>query len=193
MSKYNILSDLELASLLKEGDRAAFTEIYDRYIFVLLNHAYNKTRDRELAKDMVQEVFTMLWSMRESLQLNTNVSGFLYTSIRNTILNQIAHKGVQGKYLESLLKFSEQGQTITDHLIREKQFGELIEKEIAALTPKMRTVFELSRKEHLSHKEIAEKLQISEQTVSKHVTNALHILRVKLGIFVYLLWIIHPK
>jgi len=54
-------------------------------------------------------------------------------------------------------------------------------------------VFELSRKEHLSHKEIAQRLDISEQTVSKHVTNALKILRVKLGILAYVLLLIYTR
>ena len=71
--------------------------------------------------------------------------------------------------------------------------GTIIEKEIAELPAKMREVFELSRKQHFSHKQIAEKLEISEQTVSKHVANALRILRVRLGVFIYLLWLIHPK
>ncbi|MEJ7780177.1 MAG: RNA polymerase sigma-70 factor [Daejeonella sp.] len=190
---YDILSDLQLVSLLKEGDRAAFAEIYDRYIFVMISHAYKKCRDREAAKDVVQEVFAMLWSRRENLQVSTNLSGFLYASIRNIILNQIAHQNVQAKYLDSMLTFSQQEHVITDHLVRENQLAALIEKEIAALTPKMREVFELSRKEHLTHKEIAKKLNISEQTVSKHLTNALKILRIKLGGMVYLLWIIDPK
>jgi RNA polymerase sigma-70 factor (ECF subfamily) len=76
-------------------------------------------------------------------------------------------------------------------LVREKQLAAIIEREIAALPPKMREVFVLSRKEYLTHKEIAELLGISEQTVSKHVTNALKILRVKLGAVAYILLIIH--
>ena len=185
-------SDIQLLSLLKGGDRAAFSEIYNRYIYILLNHAYNKSRDRETAKDVVQEVFTTLWSRREDLQISTNLAGFLYTSVRNIILNQLSHKNVQEKYLISLLSFSNEGQIATDHLIRQKQLIASIEKEITALTPKMRQVFELSRREYLTHREIAEKLEISEQTVSKHITNALKILRLKFGILIYLLYFIHP-
>lgn len=65
----------------------------------------------------------------------------------------------------------------------------LIEKEIDALPPKMREVFKLSRQHHLSHSQIAAKLDISEQTVSKQITNALKILRTRLGITLYLLMI----
>ena len=193
MSDYPILSDPELFMLLKDGDSAAFSEIYQRYVHALLSHAYNKTRDREMAKDVVQETFTNLWARKDAIEINRNLSGFLYTSVRNSILNQIAHLNVKEKYITSMLRCYEDGHVITDHLVREKQFAQLIEKEIAGLTPKMRTVFTLSRKEHLSHREIAEKLHLSEQTVSKHITNALHTLRLKLGALLFLILIIIQK
>ncbi len=66
----------------------------------------------------------------------------------------------------------------------------IIEKEIGALPPKMREVFELSRKENLSHKEIAEKLNLSEKTVKKQVNNSLKILRSKLGMVVFTAFIL---
>jgi RNA polymerase sigma-70 factor (family 1) len=193
MNVYQQYTDQELTDLLKFGDQQAYTEIYDRYIFVLLNHTYNKTRNREEAKDIVHEVFARLWANREQVQITTSLAGFLYTSARNIILNQVTRKEVESKYIVSILKFAVQPQVVTDHRIRENQLIAIIEKEIAELPTKMREVFELSRKQHLSHREIAEQLDISEQTVSKHVTNALKILRVKLGIFVYLLWIIYSK
>ena len=191
--EYKDYTDQHLTDLLKLGDRMAYTEIYDRYIFTLLNHVYNKTRNREEAKDIVHEVFAKLWASREQLQITNNLAGFLYTAARNIILNQITRKEVQSKYLASILNFAEEPQTVTDYRLRENQLIAVIEKEIAELPAKMREVFELSRKEHLSHREIALQLDISEQTVSKHITNALKILRVKLGLLTYLVWIIYPK
>jgi len=191
MTNYNAQSDAELLNLLRLGDRAAYTEIYDRYIFALLNHAYNKTRSREEAKDIVQEVFVTLWARRESLSIDY-LAGYLFRSVRNIFLNQVAHQAIQDKFILSMEKFAASND-IADHLIREKQLMAIIEREIAALPPKMREVFVLSRKEHLSHREIAEKLAISEQTVSKQVTNALKILRVKLGVLAYVLLLIHLK
>lgn len=195
MDAVKTLSDAELVDLLKSGDQLAYTEIYDRYILILLNHAYNKTRDREEAKDIVHEVFTTLWARRENFNCQSNLSGYLYAAVRNNILNQVVHNDVKGKYLASIAQFINynNSQVITDHLVREHQLSSIIEKEIAELPPKMREVFELSRKQHFSHKQIAEMLEISEQTVSKHVTNALRILRVRLGIFIYLVWLIHPR
>ncbi|HKG05324.1 MAG TPA: RNA polymerase sigma-70 factor [Pedobacter sp.] len=187
MAAYSALTDSELVDLMRSGDRDAFTEVYDRYAMVLLNHANNKTRDREAARDHVQEVFSNLWLKRESLQVTTTLSGFLYTAVRNLILNQVIHKAVEDKYMASLLHFVNTEQVSPDHQIRERQLKEHIEKEIEALPAKMREVFELSRNEHLSHREIAERLNISEQTVSKHVSNAIKILKVKLHLFVVML------
>jgi RNA polymerase sigma-70 factor (family 1) len=191
MTNYNAYSDIELTDQLKLGDRAAYTEVYDRYIFVLLNHAYNKTRDREEAKDIVHEVFITLWAKREILHID-NLPGYLFRSVRNIFLNQVAHRAVQDKFILSMEQFAASYE-IPDYLVREKQLSAIIDREIAALPPKMREVFELSRKEHLSHKEIAEKLAISEQTVSKHVTNALKILRVKLGVLVWILLLVQTR
>lgn len=191
MTDYNTCNDSELLNLLRSGDRMAYTGIYDRYALVLLGHAYNKTRDREEAKDVVHEVFTTLWAKRDTLQID-HLAGYLFRSVRNIILNQIARRAVQEKFIQSMEKFAASNE-IPDHLVREKQLTAIIEREIAALPPKMREVFALSRKEHLTHKEIANLLGISEQTVSKHVTNALKILRVKLGVLAYILMLIHTR
>jgi len=186
MIDYSQLTDPELVVLLNKGDRLAFAQIYDRYKFILHAHAVNKLRDREEARDIIQEVFTYLWSKHEVINISGNLSGYLYGSVRHAILNKITRQQVQEKYLDSLKAFSTQDNVLTDHRIRENQLREHIEKEIGMLPPKMREVFELSRKEHLNHREIAWKLEISEQTVSKQITNALRILKLKLGVLAYL-------
>jgi len=180
MVDYSKFTDQELCAFLMEGDHSAYTQIYTRYKYILYTHAVNKLRDRDEAMDIIQEVFTYLWYKRETIQFSESLSGYLYGAVRHAILNKIAHSQVRKKYFASLKAFSEEGNIIADQRIREMQLKEYIEKEIVLLPPKMREVFELSRKEYLSHKEIACRLEISEQTVSKQITNAIRILRMKL-------------
>ena len=187
MNTYGNMSDAALADLLRSGDRSAFEEIYHRFKFILHNHAWQKTRDEEEAKDTIQEVFASLWAKRETINVGSNLAGYLYASVRNHILNNIAHKEVQDKYLTSIRKFTEEQTVITDHRVRENLLTALIEKEIAALPPRMREVFELSRKHHLSHKEIAQIMGTTEQTVKKQMTFALKALRKKFGVMTWLL------
>jgi RNA polymerase sigma-70 factor (family 1) len=180
MSAYTTFSDSELTSLLKLGDRAAYTEIYKRYTGVLFAHAYHKLQDREEARDAVQELFVVLWSKRETISISSTLCGYLYSAVRNRVLNMILHKKIESGYIDHLQKFNHH-EAITDHLVREKELSLLIETEVAMLPSKMREIFELSRKANLSHREIAQQLDISEKTVKNQVNNALKILRVKLG------------
>ncbi|GAA4321259.1 RNA polymerase sigma-70 factor [Mucilaginibacter gynuensis] len=192
MINYSSYTDSDLAELLKSGDRFAFTEIYNRYKLILHSHAWNKTRNNVEAQDAIQEVFSNLWTKREVIEIGSNLSGYLYTSLRNHILNLFAKKQVQEKYINSIQQYTQQKTAITDHRVRESMLRDAIEKEIAALPPRMREVFELSRKQHLSHKEIAAIMGTTEQTIKKQVSNALKHLRTKLGLvqYIYLLWML---
>ncbi|MBB5438804.1 RNA polymerase sigma-70 factor (ECF subfamily) [Pedobacter sp. AK017] len=185
MAAYSGYTDQELTALLKSGDRIAFTEIYNRFFSLLYLHAFSRLRDKDDAKDTVQELFTALWVKHESISF-TNLSNYLYTAVRNRVMNVISHKSVESKYLSALPPSVVIENCITDHRLRERQLTAIIEKEVAALPPKMRAAFELSRKTNMSHKEIANELGITEQSVRSHVKNALKILRLRLGLSLFL-------
>ncbi|HYH54966.1 MAG TPA: sigma-70 family RNA polymerase sigma factor, partial [Anseongella sp.] len=128
-------------------------------------------------------LFTTLWTRRAELDIKGCLSAYLYVCIRNRVIKLISRKQVESAYFTSLGLFLEQGSPIADHLVREKELARTIEREIGELPPKMRTIFNLSRKEHLSHGEIADRLGLSAATVKKQVNNALKVLRVKLQHF----------
>ncbi|SMD02908.1 RNA polymerase sigma factor [Pedobacter nyackensis] len=179
MLSYSTFSDSELISMLRLSNRAAYTEIYKRYTAVLYSHAYSKLQDREEARDAIQELFTTLWLKRENISIETNLSGYLYCAVRNRVLNTISHKRVASNYFVSIQEDFNRFESITDHRVRENELAFLIEKEIASLPPKMREVFELSRKSNLSRKEIATQLNLSEKTVKNQINNALKVLKLK--------------
>ncbi len=179
------ISDSELVDLLISGDEKAFTQIYERYFGVLYVHAYKILQNEDEVKDILQDLFSTIWIRREKLNITSGLSAYLYKSVRNKIFDTLSHKKVATRYIDSLKAFVEQGYMNTDHLVRERELSALIEKGIVALPEKMRHVFELSRKGNYSHREIAQQLNLSEQTVRTQVKNALRILRVKLGAFFF--------
>ena len=190
MADYKTLSDNELLSLLKESDHSAYTEIYHRYFYLIYTHAYKKLRNEEQAKDIVQDIFATLWFRREHDLPTSNLAGYLFTSVRNKIFDLFAHQQVELRYVDSIKDYLERQTSVpTDHLVRENDLKVYIEKEIQALPPKMRQIFEMSRKANLSHKEIAEKLNVSENNVSKQVNNALRVLKTKLGIIAFIIFL----
>lgn len=181
MASLITLTDHELVSLMKAGDHTAFSEIYSRYWDKLFIHALRMTREPEAAQDVIQELFINLWEKRESLDPKTNLAGYCYTTARNRVLNHIRNHKYRNDFMTELAEFLEQHQQTAAEPLQEKELAEAIEREIANLPPKMREIFELSRKQQLSYKEIAGQLDISDKTVKKQVSNALRILRLKLG------------
>ena len=191
MASLTTLSDQELATLFRDGEEAAYIELYQRFKGILHLHAYRKLGNFEEAKDVVQELFAIIWDKRESLPLTNNFSGYLYQTLRNRIFNIIAHKKVESGYATSISQFLQGENASTDHKIRERDLAQRIELEINNLPPRMREVFLLSRRSYLSHKEIAQELNISESTVKNQIKNALKILRIKLGLILYIAFLLH--
>lgn len=191
MADLRTFSDQDLLLLTREGNERAFGEIYRRYKGVLFLHAMRMLNDREVAKDLVQELFVTLWHRRDDLAIHSSLSSYLYSSVRNRVLDQFARTKNQNDYLQSLTSLFEEGECVTDHPTRENQLAELIDREVTLLPLKMQKVFELSRKGNLSYREIADRLNISDKTVKKQVSNALTILRKRLDlalIFCLSLW-----
>ncbi|NII23446.1 RNA polymerase sigma-70 factor [Pseudoflavitalea sp. X16] len=187
---YEELSDMELVQLLKSNDEAAFNEIYKRFQGLLYVYACRITREENEAEDIVQEVFIYLWDKRTTLMLTDSLAGWLYQAVRYRFFDRLDRRKVRTDHQASLQDFLDQGAYCPDEYLRERELAQLIEKGIAALPAKMQEIFALSRKEQLSHKEIASRLHLSEKTVKNQVHNALRILKTRISMLFSLILLI---
>ncbi|PRD47752.1 RNA polymerase sigma factor [Sphingobacterium haloxyli] len=177
MTYYGRYTDHKLLSLLKSGDERAFAEIYRRYWEVLFCHALRILQDDDLAKDALQDVFATLWDKYATIDDRGKLSAFLYRSVRNRVFDLLDHSKVKDAYLSMVTKVADIGVWSVDAHIRERELAGAIEREVADMPEGMRRVFELSRLDGLSYREIASELQISENTVKVQVSRALRLLR----------------
>lgn len=182
MSTINLLTDSQLISQLKKGGGSAYQEIYSRYWILLLRHSQKMLGDQDLAMDVVQDIFTSLWINRVNLDLRGGLSAYLYTAVRNRTIDVINKSKLQQKYMESLQGYIDKGEFVTDETVRFNELAAEIELEIDKLPPRMKEIFQLRRDAGLSYKQIALKLQISDETVKTQVSRALKILRNKFGV-----------
>lgn len=192
METYTSYSDQELISLFISGSDEAFKEIYMRYDKPLYLYAYHKLGNKEEARDMVHDVFAWMLNNREKLDLKTTLSGYLYKSVLNKIFNLFKHRQILKKYADAGNHYIDIESAETDFLIREKDVAAMIEKEIQAMPPRMREIYELKRNKYLSAKEIALQLDIAESTVTTQMKRAMKHLKFKLGLLVYVVFIINP-
>jgi RNA polymerase sigma-70 factor (family 1) len=178
MADYKYLSDQELKDLLKASDHSAFAEIYNRYFKLICVFIYKRLGDEDDTKDVVQELFTHLWTKRETITITGPLSSYIYTAARNKMLDFRKRNDIQKKYIQEM-EILEADSIMTDHLVRAKQLSELIQKEIDSLPKKMREIFVLRQKTNLSYHEIAEQANVTKETARSHVNHALKILRLK--------------
>lgn len=172
-------SDVDLLSLFKKGDQSAFRLIYDRYWQLLYVSACKILRDEDEAKDIVQEVFISFLNKGVDLEISTSLSAYLYSAVRYKVFDFISRRKVRQDHLSSLIAYISSGDISIERAMIERETNEEIEKEIQNLPQKMKEIFELSRKEELSHKEIAKTLNVSDKTVKKQISNALKLLKPK--------------
>ncbi len=165
-----------------DNDQAAFTTVYRRHWETLFTTTVRVIGNKEDAEDIIQEVFTSLWNRRKVLNLTGPLTGYLQASVKYKAINYIERNITRRHYLAALSQAAEAGVPASPEvLLRVKEVQQLIQTVIENMPPKMREVFQLSRREHLSHKEIATQLGISEQTVKKHIQHALQSLRLAMG------------
>ncbi|HEY0176859.1 MAG TPA: RNA polymerase sigma-70 factor [Pedobacter sp.] len=186
MTLYKDSSEHDLLVLIKAGNRDAFDELYNRLWSTLFGSAFNVFREREICVDIIQDVFVWFWEHRETWQL-TSCKGYLLTAVKFKIANYIRNNKVRDGFFEQMAKV--QLHTEEESLNLEVQELQAFIKSFSDQLPgRCREIFELSRYAHLSNKEIAAQLQVSEKTVENQITIALNKLRKKLGEGHMLLW-----
>lgn len=174
-------SNQELVLLIQKDDRIAFYNLYERYCRRLHGFVLRYIKQNEDAEEIVQEVFVKIWESRNKIDAYSSFEAFLFTIAYNTTISLLRKRTNEKKYLEHL-KALQQLDNSPD-LIDEIHFNELndrVQTLLNELTTRQKEIFQLSREEGLTHDEIAKKLDISANTVKKHMANTLAFLKSRL-------------
>jgi RNA polymerase sigma-70 factor (family 1) len=181
LSNSDLNSDIALINRLRNGDESALTELYNKFWQLLFMSSYNVIKDKELCEDIIQDIFMNIWHNREKLEIHISLKGYMYACARYQVFNHLK-KNKDKIHVELFDDLEKRFQYTTPET--EMMHDELIQQInliITTLPEKCRLVYKLSREEQLSHKEIAERLDISTKTVENHITKALQIIRLSMG------------
>ena len=172
------LTNIELITLLKKGDMAAFDEIYNKYCHRLFNFVVRYLKQKEDTEEVVQEVFIKIWESRRNIDIYSSFESFLFSITYNTTISLLRKRLIDKKSRDYLKSFQEI--TTKENVIDRLQYDDLnnhVESLLNKLTSRQKQIYKLSREQGLSHKEIAQKLSISESTVKNHLVSVLKIIR----------------
>lgn len=178
MCAADILNDeRSLVLRLIDGDEAAFCELYAAYRNRLIYFAMRFLKSREYAEDIFQDAFTVIWQSRHFINPDASFSSYLYTIVRNRILNQLRDLANQDKLREQILSQALDNSNDTSNEILANDLRSFITHAMQQLTSRQREIFEMSREKQMSHREIAEALGISVNTVQESISTSLRTLR----------------
>ena len=159
---------------------SSFRQLFDRQFYPLCQFLSYYTTDRMVIEELVQDVFVKLWEDRHILQIKT-VNAYLYTSARNRMLNHIRDEKKRNILLEQWVQheMTKEG----EECFNIEEFNQNVQKAVEILPQKCRKIFDLSKKEKFTYKQIAEHLDISVKTVETQMGIALRKIREHLSAF----------
>lgn len=186
-------SDKELLNRMAQGDNEAFTTVYKRYWEDLFVTAARMLREKKEASDIVQDVFLSLWNRRGELNITGSLAAYLHTGVRyqctHYIEKNITRKGYLAYLVETVDNYCSED---ASNALQLKELQQILHKTVNSMPPKMQVVYKLSRHELRNHKEIAKDLNISVETVKKHIQHALHQIKAALVSHLLCFLIISP-
>jgi len=178
----SIKSNKELLELIQKDDRVAFYNLYERYSKRLYGFVLQYVKLNADAEGIVQEVFIKIWEKRKTIDVYSSFESFLFTIAYNATVSLLRKRVTENKYLAHLQTIQHANETIeiTDELYL-NELNQKLKTLLNELTPRQKEIFLLSREEELTHEQISKKLNISVNTVKKHISNTILFLKSKLN------------
>ncbi|GAA0537838.1 RNA polymerase sigma-70 factor (ECF subfamily) [Chitinophaga japonensis] len=179
----NFTTETELFSQIAAGSEPAFRQLFEMYrerLFVFARQLSHSTLE---AEEIVQDIFLKLWENRAQLAQVSYPRKYIYTMARNRALDLLSSMAKDKKAMQavwtSISRF--QFQNLTEELLASRESQELIYKAVAQLPEKKQAIFWLSRRDGLTHQEIAQQMGISVQTVKNNLTDILKYVKIYLS------------
>lgn len=185
----DINDNKSVIAALKNGSVQIFENVY-RYYFRGLCAFCSQYVSLIEAEEIVQETMMWLWENRSGLIAELTLKTLLFTIVKNKALNRITHYEVKRKVHQEIAEKYEKEFTSPDFYLENELFI-LYDKALKKLPTEFRESYELNRKYHFTHKEIAQKLNVSPQTVNYRIGQALKILRMELKDYLPILLFIY--
>lgn len=168
---------VDIVNGIRKGDQKSFKKLFDMYYTEMVKSAYIMLKEKDLAKEAAQEAFVAVWNNRSKLDESKSIRAYLKTATTSRALNILKsikhHRGVG----EEGLGFKRDKSNDPHKAVEQVEMGKQITAAVNSLPEKCRLVFVMAKYDGYSHKEIAEKMNISTKTVENQIGKALKILR----------------
>ena len=160
-----------------------FEMVYEAFSNKMYKIGYSKTGDKDITREIIQEIFKSLWERRNTLEINGVIEHYLMRALKFKIIDHYRSVVTAKKKNTEILNGYTEYTHSTEEDIAFNELQEKVEKVVDKLPSRCKEVYQLSREQGFSNKEIALNLLISERAVAYHISNALTSLKKELALF----------
>lgn len=176
------LEEKKLIGLLKQSDQEAFNTLFRLYSAKVYHFSYGYLKSTEEAEEIVQDTFTKIWEKRDTIDAGYSFSGFVFTIAQHLILNRIRKIRNENHCKAALAREVAYIQNDTEEKILHAELEKVQQEALVELPPRRKIIYQMIREEGMTHKQVAEQLNISVKTVESQMTEALKHFRAKLSL-----------
>lgn len=189
MPVQKVIHEVDLLDKVSQGDEKAFGEIFHLYRNKVYTIAYRLTVAAPVAEEILLDVFLQVWLKREELKNVKHFKAWLFTITRNRTFSMLKHMAAQKMSVpipdgeDFLLETTEH----PGEQLQEKEYRQILRQAVAKLSPQQKKVYTLIKEQGLKREEAASVLNIAPETVKRHLSEAMHFIRVycltRLGVY----------
>lgn len=177
MSTENLYEERRLLLMLGNDSAYAFQQIFDKYKDRIYKVAMSYVKDKHLAEEIIQDVFTKVWTHRHSLLELRSFEAWLYTVGKNRIFDYNKKKIADWKAHLGYHSLKSESVNDSERLLQSKEYKELLHIAQQQLTDQQLLIFKLAKEENMTYKQIATHLNLSPLTVKTHLARAMNTLK----------------
>jgi RNA polymerase sigma-70 factor (ECF subfamily) len=173
-------TEREIVEDVKDGMANAFDQLYQAYCDKLFRFAFSILKSKEDAEEVVQNTFFKIWEKRISIDSNLAFKSFLFTVAYRITIDLLRDRLNEKKHREYILNKASSNYNLEEAI----EYGDLLEqvqKIVLELPPRKNEIYQLSRVNHFTYSEIAEKLNISVKTVENSINYSMNFIKTRLG------------
>jgi RNA polymerase sigma-70 factor, ECF subfamily len=181
MKDYILYSDEELMREIKADNMFAFDTLYNKYCKRIYKFGYSILKSHEESENLMQDVFLNLWENRNRVEKDSSVKSYLFSITYNSAISIIRKKVRETDFIDHLKSVGKISEDTVNMEIEYLELTNRLSEIIKSLPPRQKEVYLLQRVEGLKYNEIADRLNISVNTIENHMSRALKTIRDKLG------------
>ncbi len=159
---------------IKEGDIDEFERLFKQLYSPLLLFSISIVKDRDIAEDIVQDIFYNIWRDRERLNIFTSIKSYLYKSTYNNSIKEIIRNQVKDRYkTEQDIISNEGNRSIATELLEMKDLERVVIKSISKMPQRRAEIFRLHRFSKMKYSQIAQTYDLSIKTIEAEISKAI--------------------